>query len=576
MKSEKKKELIFDSCLVFLPLAILTIWILKCWVITYQLHDDRYMMEFLSGKYLNRSDAHLIYIKYPLALLMQLFYKVCPGHDWYGAILLVMEIMVIGILCWYLVRIQKGAARKVAALVVFYILFFLCWLTEITNFTYTTVAAFIGVAIMVVFGCGKRIWYEYVLLLFLSFLCYNLRSDIFFMILPFCGILWLYHFLSSREKSLFLFLGALVCVIGATMIVNENAYSSPEWKQYTEYNKARTLYYDYYYEDIIDYEKYKEVYDGVGIGANGCKVLEEYDLSLYDHVIYDNMEKIVREGTKEQSFGEKCVEAVKVIVKNGLLSSKVLMLCSVVLWGIAILFTVWYKNKKIIFLEAAFWLAHFVLWFYLGYRGRIVLRVAHSMLLVQMHTAWISLYLLHVDMSKKKRRVVGKLSIKKAVLVGGCLLLAGISIYDVRLTKRLMANTRREGTMQDHYKLEEYCGADLDNFYFVDVNTVVSCKYRFDFINNNVYENFVNLGDWYGNSPLYKEKLEKKGITSVREALLYWDNIYIIVSKYKDSAFIAESLGEDVILEEVDSFAGDMNLYGVYRVCEDKKGAENK
>lgn len=576
MKREKKKELLYDSCLVFLPLAILTIWILKCWVITYQLHDDRYMMEFLAGKYLNHSDAHLIYIKYPLALLMQLFYNIWPGHDWYGAFLFAMQIMVIGIICWYLVRMQKKPAKKVAALAVFYILFFLCWLTELTNFTYTTVAAFIGVAVMVVFGCGKRKWYEYILLLFLCFLCYNLRSDIFFMILPFCGILWLFHFLSSQEKSLFVFLGALVFVIGATMVVNENAYSSPEWKQYTEYNKARTLYYDYYYEDIIDYEKHKEVYDSVGIGANGCKVMEEYDLSLYDHVIYDNMEKIVTEGADQQTLAKKCVEAVKVILKNGIFSSKLLMLCSVFLWGITIFFTIWYKNKKIAFLEAAFLLAHFALWFYLGYRGRIVLRVAHSMLFVQMNTAWIALYLLHAGTDREKKRVIHRPVIKRVALAGVFLLLAGISIYDVRLTKRLMANTKREGTMQDHYKLEEYCGANLDNFYFLDVNTVVSCKYRFDFKNENVYENFVNLGDWYGNSPLYREKLEEKGITSVREALLNRDNVYIIVSEYKDSDFIAESLGSGVTLDKVDSFSSDMNLYGVYKVCVEKKGAANQ
>ena len=79
---EKRSEWLFDGCLVFVPLIIFTIWILKCWVLTYQIHDDRYMMEFLSGKYLHRSDAHLIYIKYPLALIMQLFYPAAPTPLW--------------------------------------------------------------------------------------------------------------------------------------------------------------------------------------------------------------------------------------------------------------------------------------------------------------------------------------------------------------------------------------------------------------------------------------------------------------------------------------------------------------
>ena len=568
---EKIREWMFDGCLAFVPLIIFTIWILKCWVLTYQLHDDRYMMEFLAGKYLHRSDAHLIYIKYPLALIMQLFYNIWPGHDWYGTFLIAMQIMVIGILCWYMVRMQKKKVHKVFALMIFYILFFLCWLTEVTNFTYTTVAAFIGAAIIVVFGLGKRKWHEYILVLFLAFLCYNLRSDIFLMILPFCGILWIYHFLSTKEKSLCAFLAVLACVIGGTMLVNGYAYGSTEWKEYTEYNKARTLYYDYYYEDITNYDKYKEVYDGVGIGATGCKVMEEYDLSLYDDVIYDNMEKIVAEGKHRQPFLKKCIDAGKVIIKNGIMSSKILMLCSAFFWGIAIFFTIWYKNKKIAVLEIAFILAHLMLWFYLGYRGRIVLRVAHSMLFVQIITPLIAMYLLHTNREQKSER---KLVMKKFVFVCSFILLAGISIYDVHLTKRLMANTRNEGMMQDHYELEKYCGADMDNFYFIDVNTVVSCKYRFDFKNENVYENFVNLGDWYGNSPLYREKLEEKGITSVREALLHNDNVYLIVSEYKDSSFIAESLGENVTLEKVDSFFSDMNLYGVYKVCDGKRSKD--
>lgn len=68
MEQSKKNHLWKDIGIVTVPFLIFFLWLANCWHIVYQIHDDRYMMEFLSGKFLGYSDAHLIYIKYPLAV----------------------------------------------------------------------------------------------------------------------------------------------------------------------------------------------------------------------------------------------------------------------------------------------------------------------------------------------------------------------------------------------------------------------------------------------------------------------------------------------------------------------------
>ena len=113
-----KKDGFTNIGIVGIPLVIFFMWIITCWKLTYQVHDDRYMMEFVSGKFLGYSDAHLIYIKYPLALCLQIMYHLFPGFDWYATMILMIQIGMTGIWNWYLVKKQKTVKRKC---------FWLCW-----------------------------------------------------------------------------------------------------------------------------------------------------------------------------------------------------------------------------------------------------------------------------------------------------------------------------------------------------------------------------------------------------------------------------------------------------------------
>lgn len=497
---------------------------------------------------------------------MQGLYQILPGHDWYAATILAIQLAMIAILTWYVVRKQKGWLKKILSIFVFYSVFILCWINEITYFTYTTAAALVGSAIIVVYALGEDRIGDYVVLCILCFLAYNLRSDLFFMILPICGILWIYKMLQNKNKKMQIgLLSAIILLIGGSFLCDYMAYSSEDWSNYMAYNKARTQVYDYAFEDIIQYDDFREMYEKIGISREQCKIIETYDLELYDDEVYDKMDEIAEAYKNPRSLRERMKLALTIIIQAGLLDSKMMTVVSGFLWILAIFYTCYSRNKKIAVMEVAFLAVHLILWFYLGYKGRILPRVSHSMLLVQIITPFISLCYLTQETEKKKIPVIWK----KAGFVALGILVLAVSVYDVRLSQKLMHRNQKEVNDRDQYIIEEYCNAHKENFYFLDVFSVAECKYYFDFYNENRYENFVVLGDWFGNSPLYEAKMKTEGIKSVREAVLHDKSVYVIRNVLKDISFIKDITEENVTLKPVDFLDGGMDDYIVYSVmCE--------
>ncbi len=565
MEKSEKKCLLENGILVIFPLVLFAVWVLTCWDLNYQVHDDRYMMEFVSGKFLGHPDAHLVYIKYLFGLLLKFMYTTWTGIDWYGTFLFVIQFVTIGIMNWYLLCRQKKLIWKVVTVAMFYGFFFLCWLNEVTCFTYTTVAALVGAAILIVFALGKDQVRDFVIVILLCLCCFNLRTDVFFMVLPFAGVLWLYKFIRTKDKRYVQFLIGLGVALAVCFGLDQYAYKDQEWNDYRNYNQARTLFYDYYYDDMVEYENYKDIYEKIGLTKNECEILESYDLSLYDDVLYEKVKELPKYYTDHNSIFNKVSKGFKTVVTDGLLESKVMAIVSILFWGIAILLARISGDKKIILIEAVYIVCHIILWEYLGCRGRILPRVAHSMLLIQMINPCICGFLAwgnrNPQIVKKRGKIVTKIG-----LAGCGAILVCVCFYDVLHAQKLMNKNHREAEWGDQYIIEDYCNKNTDNFYFLDVFSVVECKYTYRFHNPNTYENFLSLGDWFGNSPIYKEKLKLEQIDSVRDAVLQDDNVYIIGIKGKDLSYITRITKDKIELKEVDYLNGGMDDYVVYQV----------
>lgn len=103
---------------------------------------------------------------------------------------------------------------------------------------------------------------------------------------------------------------------------------------------------------------------------------------------------------------------------------------------------------------------------------------------------------------------------------------AGVQIKTVRAENVEQARWNR--SVED---LKEYCMDHPENFYFNDVTSLAMTTWNVHLWNPKQYRmNYMSLGDWMSFSPIWQEKLEQNGISSVREALYGQDNIYLISS----------------------------------------------
>lgn len=557
------KQKMLNLGLVLVPLLLFATWIFTSWTLHYQVHDDRYMMEFVSGKFLGHGDAHLVYINYGIGLILLALYQICKGVDWYGVCMYLFQFWAMGVFSYYCIRKQKNWKRKGIVLLAFYLIFILCWIVEVTSFTYTTVSALLGVTALFTFAVGDNCWKDYIVTILASAFCMMLRVDIFMMLVPVCGIIWIWKFIASKEKKMVYFLIALGTVLVFCYGVNQIAYQSPKWNAYMKYNQERTSFFDYDFEDKISYQEQKAVYDQLGISEAEVKGLESYNLAFYDNQLYDYMEDLAKAPWVSSNTGiRRMAKEVPILMGWLLHSSKMLVLFTLFIHVVCLVYLILHKQKGLGIVYVASVIVYGFLWGYICYKGRFLDRVNHSLLLQQIVTQVALLFMVKPrEIPFLQKKYQKRLLLCMGVGVCGILFLLG-----ARICIKMHGINEKEGSYRDHYLMEEYCAKDEDKFFFLDVRSVTECKYIFSFKNDNAYENFISLGDWYGNSPYYTEKMEEEGITSVQDAVLHDKSVYIIAKKDTDFSYMQDLTTEKLTIKEVDEITGGYDEYGVYQV----------
>ena len=56
--------------------------------ITYQVCDDRFLMQFASGQYLGKPTEYMMFVFFPLSYVFKILYKLNNSVDWYGTIMI--------------------------------------------------------------------------------------------------------------------------------------------------------------------------------------------------------------------------------------------------------------------------------------------------------------------------------------------------------------------------------------------------------------------------------------------------------------------------------------------------------
>ena len=201
------------------------------------------------------------------------------------------------------------------------------------------------------------------------------------------------------------------------------------------------------------------------------------------------------------------------------------------------------------------------LWLFIIMRGRDPIRITHPLYLMEM--AVLAGMILNRARESRSNTFIAVIVITITTIM--------FVPNQLMVVKDEMAERDR---MRAHYDaLYQYFDDNPENFYFVDVYTSVSAldgtertfsEKMFKNVDNRLANHDI-MGGWASKSPLYYDKLEKNGFSSMQEALLL-DNVYVVAKASSDVDWISEyykDKGTEVTVEKTDQVTDAFNIYKV-------------
>ena len=408
------------------------VYIILIWNIipfVYGIIDDRSMMEFVSGQYLGIPDAHTIFMGYWYSLLLTYLYTMLPNADWYALGYIILQWICMSLICYRIMTVKTDKKKKAFYLVCTTLLFSAFGMQALTQLTFTTTAVVLGITVIIWYMTADRIRFrDWLLLLVLCLLTEQVRSSVFYMILPVCGILWLFRLREEhgRDRWHLMIPVAVVIVLVAGIAGNQIGYGSSEWRAYLEYNDHRSAIYDYAGYSFHPYEETEAFYNKIGIEKKSrARTLMNYNYTADDRItpkfFGDYIVSYEQEFPTEDTVFDKILESLKDYLRR-LFTGKFFwqhFLALILYAGLA----VWYlMRKEWVFLLKTILLlgTQLLMWLCLLYAGRIPERVVYTLNLMMIATSillWIKV-LKHLNVSDKVCRIA---------MTGIIFLLAGIS-----------------------------------------------------------------------------------------------------------------------------------------------------
>ena len=306
---QEQKFFIFASICVFIFIVYCHFFI----PIAYAVNDDVTMRTIASGELTGTPDGHLIYVQYVVGVFLSFLYSIYNHVDWYGCFMLSVILMCTGIL---LIRAKKIFKNNLLfGLVCVSAVFSVAILENYVCFQFTVVSAIAASTAIFYYWTidtnKENYRREYLIVLFLAWLSYGIRGQVFIMALPFAGIMFLMKKNAMKEKIV---LGALL-LAGLIFIalIEKAAYATPEWDEYYDFNENATVpLYDYY--GFPDYEENSEYCQSIGLEAYDLQNLEEYNLYFVDG-IKEGKGQLLGSYAKEQweqtSLSSRVIEGLK-------------------------------------------------------------------------------------------------------------------------------------------------------------------------------------------------------------------------------------------------------------------------
>ena len=562
LKNKKKMAEFIGSMMIS---AILFLIIYKFIPIVYSTNDDRMIAEIISGQFTGKPEGYAIQMTFGFTWFLSKLYEITRSLNWYGIVLIGSQIFSFGTILYRLQNFEEKLWKKGVLCLTAIMIFIALWLKVYVQMTYTSTAAFVGLAAIFWYASSKTNVRNILMVGFLANLAFSIRPNVFYMLLPATGLIYLWKLIGKKQldkltiTAPFMMLAVTACLF----VINAAAYSQDGWKEFMEFFGHRTDIYDFY--DLADYEERPELYDPYGIDETEYDMIRVYNYTVMGDTPKEFFPQYIEayqemEEAEGITVAEKIADAVKTFtadvfsnsygVENTVLFAAVIVLFLWILW----------KNQYLLALYVAVQCAAVcALWLYFTYWGRTIGRIQVSMSLILLA---VVLHVLYELQFVRKSETEGKMKWKQAAMIlSGCILFlaAIINFRDYRFE-----NIEKAHRYSDIQTIKEYCAQNPENLYYMDVATMTDLYGRFTIKNTEPeYINYIQLGDWSAYCPHYEEKLERHGVKNIAETITD-ENTYVIMLHNYQLQCLKDYLGVEESWEKTIWGVGD-TVYAVYQ-----------
>lgn len=569
MLQNKRKVFEFAESMALSVIVFLIIY--KFIPIVYSTNDDRMIAEIVSGQFTGKPESYGIQMTYGFTWFLSNLYEITRSFNWYGIVLIGVQIFSFGSILYRIQSFAKKWQGKIYLLTAAILLYVGFWLKVYVQLTYTTTAAFVGMAAIFWYATSKTNWKNVLMTVLLANIAFCIRPNIFYMFVPATGLVYLWKMFGKKdfEKLTIAAPFAVLAVTAVLFVINAAAYSKDGWKEFRDFFDVRTNVYDYY--DLRPYGENPELYEPYGISEEEFNMMRVYNYTVLGDLpkeFFPEYLEACEELEAEQgiNFVSKSVDAVKIFIKDVLrggygIQNTVLFAAAIVL----LILLIWKKNYPLAIYLGIQSAVICVVWLYFTYWGRAIERIQMTMSLIFLAV------ILHVLIEMKEMHLyrdetTGRLSGngKTSLILGmlSFLLIAGMNFIDFRNDN--IAKTYWYGDVQT---IKEYCAQDPDRLYYMDIATMTELYGRCQIKNTEPeYINYISMGDWSAYCPHYEEKLKRHGVENIAESITS-ENTYVIMLHNYQLKCMKEYLGVEEEWVETIFGANDVP-YAVYQFHE--------
>ncbi|MBO5159238.1 MAG: hypothetical protein J6B94_06580 [Lachnospiraceae bacterium] len=564
---KKNRKMLEFAGSMFLS-AVLFLIIYKFIPIVYSTNDDRMIAELVSGQFTGTPESYGIQMTFCFTWFLSKLYEITRALNWYGIVLIAVQMFSFGAILYRIQSFSEKWPGKLVLMIMAIGAFVGIWLKVYVQLTYTTTAAFMGMAAIFWYATSETDWKNILMVGILANIAFCIRPNIFYMLIPATGLVYLWKLIGKKDLKK-LTIGAPFMILAVTavlFVINAAAYSKEGWKEFRDFFDVRTNVYDYY--DLLPYEEYPELYEPYGISEEEFNMMRVYDYTVLGDLpkeFFPEYLEAVKELEKEQgiTFVTKSVDAVKTFVKDVLgnaygIENALLFVAAVIL----LILLIWKKNYPLAIYLAVQSAAMCVLWLYFTYWGRAIERIQMTMSLIFLAVILHVLFEMR-DMHLYREEETGKISGNgMAALALGCgalILIAAGKFGHFRTD-----NIAKTYWYNDVQTIKEYCANDPDRLYYMDIATMTELYGKCTIKNTEPdYINYISLGDWTAYCPHYEEKLKNHGVENVAESITD-DNTYVIMLHNYQLKCMKEYLNvEEEWVETI--FGANETAYAVYQ-----------